>query len=191
MGNEGAKKGPLLGLKPKQIAMLKTNTEYTEKDIQEWHDDFLRSSPTGELNKKQFIDMYKKFYRNRNADAYCSLVFSTFDTNDDGMIDFNEFLLAVAATFQGSLDDRLDVAFDICDTSGDNKITQEELATMISATYDLLGQTNRIGYNDPKERAAKIISILDANRDRKLSKNEFINGCKNDPILRRLLTQEI
>ena len=39
--------------------------------------------------------------------------FDTFDTNDDGTIDFNEFLLSIAATSQGNLDDRLAVAFDL------------------------------------------------------------------------------
>jgi hypothetical protein len=39
--------------------------------------------------------------------------FDTFDKNDDGTIDFDEFLLAVAATGQGNLDDRLSVAFDV------------------------------------------------------------------------------
>jgi Ca2+-binding EF-hand superfamily protein len=36
-----------------------------------------------------------------------------FDANHDGAIDFNEFILAVAATSQGDLDDRLEIAFDM------------------------------------------------------------------------------
>ncbi|CAF4807263.1 unnamed protein product [Rotaria sp. Silwood1] len=47
------------------------------------------------------------------ADTYCQLAFSMFDANHDGVIDFNEYLLAVAATSQGDLDDRLEVAFDM------------------------------------------------------------------------------
>lgn len=39
--------------------------------------------------------------------------FDTFDANDDGSIDFDEFLLAISATSQGNLDDRLAVAFDM------------------------------------------------------------------------------
>jgi hypothetical protein len=41
------------------------------------------------------------------------LAFDTFDSNDDGTIDFDEFLLAISATSQGNLDDRLSVAFDM------------------------------------------------------------------------------
>jgi Ca2+-binding EF-hand superfamily protein len=39
--------------------------------------------------------------------------FQTFDSNNDGTIDFEEFLLAISVSSQGSLDDRLAVAFDM------------------------------------------------------------------------------
>ena len=41
------------------------------------------------------------------------LAFDTFDSNNDGSIDFEEFLLAISATSQGDIDDRLAVAFDM------------------------------------------------------------------------------
>jgi hypothetical protein len=40
-------------------------------------------------------------------------VFETFDGNQDGMIDFNEFLLAIVTTSQGDLTNRLEVAFEM------------------------------------------------------------------------------
>ena len=45
-----------------------------------------------------------------DADRYA---FATFDANNDGTIDFDEFLLAIAATSQGNLDDRLGIAFEM------------------------------------------------------------------------------
>ncbi len=39
--------------------------------------------------------------------------FATFDKNNDGSIDFDEFLIALSASSQGKLDDRLEVAFDL------------------------------------------------------------------------------
>ncbi|CAF1052944.1 unnamed protein product [Rotaria sp. Silwood1] len=159
MGSKGSKKGPPKELTPKQLAMLKATTQYSD--------------------------------RGGKADTYCQLAFSMFDANHDGVIDFNEYLLAVAATSQGDLDDRLEVAFHICDTSDDGQIDRKELAAMISAAYDLRGETNRKGDNDPKKRAAEIISRIDVGGDKKLNKYEFIAGCKNDPALRQLLAPNV
>lgn len=39
--------------------------------------------------------------------------FATFDANNDGSINFDEFLLAISASSQGDIDDRLAVAFDL------------------------------------------------------------------------------
>ena len=187
MGNKGAKKTTSTELTPKQIALLKANTNYSEREIREWHAGFLRDCPNGRLDRKKFTEVYKQFYPQGKADNYCKLAFDTFDTNDDGSIDFDEFLLAISATSQGDLDERLSVAFDMYDISDDGFIDQKELVKMISAMYDLVGQTDRHGANDPKKRAADIIAKLDVGGDRKLNKQEFIAGCKGDPAIRRML----
>ncbi|CAF1313031.1 unnamed protein product [Rotaria magnacalcarata] len=188
MGNKSTKKGAPQQLTPQQISMFTATTEFNEKQIRDWHAEFIRDYPNGKLSKKQFINMYSHFYPGKNADAFSKLAFSTFDSNHDGTIDFYEFILAVAATSQGDLNDRLEIAFDICDSSDDGQIDRKELAVMISAMYDLLGETNRSGDYDPKKRALEIIGKLDVNGDKKLNKYEFIAGCKNDPIIRRLLS---
>ena len=45
--------------------------------------------------------------------AMYRFAFDTFDTNNDKLISFEEFLISIAATSQGDLDDRLAVAFDL------------------------------------------------------------------------------
>jgi len=187
MGNKGAKKSAPTVLTPKQIAMLRANTNYSEREIREWHAGFIRDCPNGRLDRKKFTEVYKQFYPHGKADSFCKLAFDTFDTNDDGTIDFDEFLLAISATSQGDLDDRLAVAFDMYDISDDGFIDQKELTKMITAMYDLVGETDRKGDRDPKKRAAEIIGRLDVGGDKKLNKQEFIAGCKNDPVIRRLL----
>ncbi|CAF4594280.1 unnamed protein product, partial [Rotaria sp. Silwood2] len=116
--------------------------------------------------------------------------FDTFDTNNDGTIDFNEFLLSVAATKGGDVDERLSMAFDLYDISDDQQVDQKELTKMITAMYELNGVADQGGKNSPKTRAAEIIASLDVSGDRKLSKQEFIAGCKNDPYIRQILAPD-
>ncbi|CAF1160589.1 unnamed protein product [Adineta ricciae] len=178
-------------LTPKHISLLKANTKYSEKEIREWHAGFLRDCPSGKLDKKKFVEVYKQFYPNGKADNFCKFAFDTFDANNDGSIDFEEFLLAISATSQGDIDDRLAVAFDMYDISDDGQIDQKELTKLLTAMYDLVGETDRKGDKDPKHRAQEIIAKLDVSGDKKLSKQEFIAGCKNDPVIRKLLVPNV
>ncbi|CAF3786466.1 unnamed protein product [Rotaria sordida] len=152
---------------------------------------FIRDCPNGRLDKKKFLEVYQQFYPGGDAKNYCKYAFDTFDTNDDGTIDFSEFLLSVAATRGGDVDERLSVAFDLYDISDDGQINQAELTKMITAIYQLNGLAHQTGDNSPKTRAAEIIATLDVTGDKKLSKQEFIAGCKNDPYVRQILAPNV
>ncbi|CAF5092617.1 unnamed protein product [Rotaria magnacalcarata] len=167
--------------------MLKANTNFTEEQIREWHVGFLRDCPSGKLSKDRFIAVYEQFYPSGKAKDFCKYAFSTFDRDNNGTIDFTEFMLAIALTQSGDLDERLALAFDMYDFNNSGLIDTNEMAKVISAMYDLIGEKDRKGEREPKQRAEEIIRICDVTGNKKLSKEEFIAGCKNDPIIRRLL----
>ena len=102
-----------------------------------------------------------------------------FDANHDGRIDFNEFILAVAATSQGDLDDRLEIAFDMwvqssyrlyaflsfrCDTSNDGQIDRKELTTMISAMVTFRYFSYRSFFHEDKYANFKYDLLGETNR---------------------------
>jgi hypothetical protein len=61
MGNKASGKGkkdPTV-LCAEDIKTLKLNTQYTEEEIQAWHSGFLKDCPSGKLDKKQFLNVYK------------------------------------------------------------------------------------------------------------------------------------
>ncbi|CAF2809736.1 unnamed protein product [Rotaria sp. Silwood2] len=169
------------------IALLKANTNYSEQEIRDWYERFIDDCPNGKLSKKQFTRLYKQFYEDGEADKICKDAFDRFDVDGNGSIDFEEFLLALSVSSQANLEDRLSAAFDICDMSNDGQIDQRELTNWITTIYDLVGETDRKGEKDPKRRAMEIMRSLDINGDRKLNKEEFIIGCKNDSHICKLL----
>jgi hypothetical protein len=61
MGNKASGKGkkdPTV-LTDEDIRILKLNTQYSEEEIQAWHSGFLKDCPSGKLDKKQFLNVYK------------------------------------------------------------------------------------------------------------------------------------
>ncbi|CAF4574642.1 unnamed protein product, partial [Rotaria sp. Silwood2] len=153
--------------------------------------EFLRKYPTGKLDRNQFIETYKELYPQSDTLLSCDTLFNVIDTNHDDTIDFNEFLfLAAIGNRTASLEERLDIVFDLWDVSNDGLIDQNELAHLISAMYDRAGVKNRQGDQDPHKRAKEIIKQLDITGDKKLNKDEFINGCKNDEVIRKLLAPD-
>ncbi|CAF1328215.1 unnamed protein product [Rotaria sordida] len=180
-------------LVPKELNAAEMSTlvqaaHVSEEEIRRLHSDFLAQYPSGRLDKKSFIEYYGKFNPNAGAQDSFGQIFDMIDSNNDGTIDFNELLVVIVLTSRlNNIESQLSFAFDMWDESNDGRIDQKELADAISAIYDYTGVADRKGDRDPKKRAKEIIKKLDISGDKKLSKEEFIKGCQNDPIIRDLL----
>lgn len=68
------------------IKYLLDTTNFTRQQIEEWHSGFLKDFPDGKLNKKKFIQIYKKSYPDGNPDAFCEHIFRAFDIDSNGSI---------------------------------------------------------------------------------------------------------
>jgi len=192
MGHKGTKhKKDLTHLSEEEIDRLTKNTTYSKQQIQDWHQGFLRDCPNGKLDKKKFLEVYKKFYPEGKAEKFCGQVFKTFDSDDNGYIDFVEFLIAVNITSHGDIREKLRLAFDMYDMNKNGKIDKKEMTKVITAIYDLLGEENRKGDNAPDNRVKKIMDKLDINDDKNISRDEFVEGCLKDDVLRQLLAPNV
>ncbi|CAF3436450.1 unnamed protein product [Rotaria socialis] len=177
-------------LSPKEVALLKANTQFSENGkyisalskyillllLYRNPNGFLKDCPGGRLDKEKFVELYQQLYPRGQADNYSKHAFSTFDINHDGSIDFQEFLLAISASSRGNIDERLAATFDVFNISNDGLIDKKELTKVLSAMYDLVGEIDRTGDRDSKTRTANIIAKLDMCGDKKLSKAEFVAG---------------
>ncbi|CAF2006981.1 unnamed protein product [Rotaria magnacalcarata] len=189
MGNKAGGKGkkdPAV-LTDEDLKNLKINTQYTDEEIQAWHAGFLKDCPSGKLDKKQFLNVYKKFYPEGKADKYCNFVFTAFDTDNNNWIDFTEFLLAVGVSQHGNLEDKLRMAFDIYDQNKDGEINRKDMIKIIEAMYDLANEEDRSGEKAPDQRVDLIMKRLNKAKTDVVRRNEFIKGCVQDELLRKIL----
>ena len=171
------------------MEFLKSYTRYDEDTIKEFHKSFIKEFPTGQLTRDKFIDLYKMFIWRGNAEQYCEHVFRTFDTDQNGFIDFGEFLVAMYVTSAGSAEEKLTWAFRMYDVDGNGVIDPDEMWKVVEAIYGMLCEDATAPTSSAKERAMKIFHRMDENEDGHLTEEEFLQGCLEDDELSKLLAQ--
>nr|CDS26583.1 neuronal calcium sensor [Hymenolepis microstoma] len=179
--------GPHRTLPKEDLNFLMNNTNFTKKQIKEWYQGFIRDCPSGQLSKKKFIEVYSSFFPTGDADQFCTHVFRTFDKDNSGKIDFNEFLLAINITSGGQPKEKLEWAFQMYDIDGNGTIEKKEMTEIIKAIYSMLGANEATVDLTPEARTEEIFDKMDSNHDGVLTRKEFMDGCMADQQLYSML----
>ena len=102
-------------LTTEDINFLVQNTDFSEEEIQEWFREFLMDCPDGILTKTKVVEMLSHILPIENGKIVADLIFSTFDQDRSGWIDFNEFIIATHCTANVSLEEKLQWVFQLYD----------------------------------------------------------------------------
>jgi len=177
-------------LTPEQLSDLQKNTYFDKKELQAWYKGFLRDCPSGELNKEEFGRIYKQFFPFGDPGQFAEYVFNVFDNDNNGTIDFKEFICALSITSRGQLDEKLKWAFQLYDIDRDGTITYDEMLQIVRAIYKMTDQMVQLpeDENTPEKRVDKIFKNMDKDKDAKLTYDEFVEGSKLDPTIVKALS---
>jgi hypothetical protein len=70
MGNTQKKNAAARDINEREISVLSTTTGMIRGEVLEWHEKFLVEYPDGSIDKKEFIELYKRSYTHGNPEKF-------------------------------------------------------------------------------------------------------------------------
>ncbi|XP_009555450.2 guanylyl cyclase-activating protein 3 isoform X6 [Cuculus canorus] len=154
-------------------------------EMHHYYSKFMRECPSGQLSLHEFKKLLGLQGLDPQGDIYIKRVFDIFDLNQDGFIDFLEFIAAINLVIRGKIDQKLKWYFKLYDADGNGCIDKKELLSIFAAIQAINGHTNM----SAEEFTNMIFQKIDVNNDGELTLEEFINGVESDKDLMELITK--
>jgi calcium-dependent protein kinase len=154
------------GEKLKQVAMTFIVSQLTkEKDKKDLQALFKAMDENGDgvLSKQEMLDGYRKVFGETFDEEQVSEIFKKVDTDDNGCIDYHEFLLASMKDESIFSKQNLKEAFNYLDKDGSGEISLDEIKAVLNETKVI-----------SDEAWHKIITEVDKNGDGVISFDEFL-----------------
>lgn len=197
MGNLFHKHGELYKtLTDELVDHLRQITGFTVEEIHSEHEKFFSVTDDGRLKKshlEELIGIYLPPTKKKRTKYLTDCVFSAIDTNDDGYIDFVEYLMSVKFFQSQSPIEKADFVFRIIDKNGDRHVSVKEIERILKCLqvyHQSLSsvQINEMISDGPKPAAQSILQRLDEDHSGLIGVSEFVDGWLKDETIRALFT---
>jgi len=151
---------------------------------------FLENHPTGQLDRKAFRHFMKLALPKLDMKKMEGHVFRMYDTNSDGVISMEEFLLVFHVLSNGTPEENLQKIFRIFDVNNDGTISQLEMEKLVDDMKVLLGDEGT-EVNSKEMLAKSTFTEMDKNGDGKVTSAEFTQAILGDDKFSRLLAVSV
>ena len=185
----GSKNGKPV-LREEDIAALSKSSGLNADQVKEAFNSWVAEHPNGKMKPKDFREMMSKALPKKDASKMEKHVFRIYDSNNDGYIDFSEFMLIFFIMSDGTPEEVLTKIFRVFDVNSDGSITQKEMTKLIKDMYGLLKS------EDPDLAAKDLVSKsafaeMDKDQDGKVTTAEFISACMGQDDLSKMLALKV
>ena len=186
MGSQNGK--PVL--RNEDIAALSKSSSLDENKIIEMFNTFIAENPKGKMKPKYFRELMTTALPKRDACKMEKHVFRIYDTNTDGFIDFEEFMIVFHIMSAGSNEEVLRKIFRVFDVNCDGTISKKEMTKLINDMYGILEMEDP-NIPDKKSVVKKAFAEMDKDSDGGVSESEFIQSCLGQQQISRLLALKV
>ncbi|XP_022246137.1 EF-hand calcium-binding domain-containing protein 1-like [Limulus polyphemus] len=168
----------------KQEAKLAKNlahkTHFTKQEIETLMINFKKMTMS-KLERTMFREILHNTFE-MTDDILMDRIFRTFDADNDGIIDFGEWVTGLSIILRGTQDEKIDFCFKVYDLTGDRIITREEMFHMLKNTM-----VRQLAEEDPDEGIKDLVDLtlkkMDYDRDGRLSADDFKRSVQEEPLL--------
>uniref|UniRef100_A0A8C9TWR1 Potassium voltage-gated channel interacting protein 2 n=1 Tax=Scleropages formosus TaxID=113540 RepID=A0A8C9TWR1_SCLFO len=168
--------------RPEGLEKLLEQTKFTKKELQILYRGFKNECPSGVVNEETFKLIYSQFFPQGDSSTYAHFLFDAFDTQKNGSVSFEDFVAGLSIILRGSINDRLNWAFNLYDLNKDGCITKEEMTDIMKSIYDMMGKCTYPSMKEtaPSEHVENFFQKMDRNKDGVVTIDEFIESCQKD-----------
>ena len=85
------------------------------------------------------VNLYTRVLPLDNARTFVDLIFGNYDKDENGSIDFSEFIVAMNASMASSVEEKLRMAFCLFDRDKSGTISVKEMVEVIGTIYSVEG----------------------------------------------------
>ena len=178
-------------LREEDVKALARSSGLEESQVKEAFEAFLVEHPKGRMDPKDFSAMLSKALPNKASGGRLGKhIFRIYDTNDDGFIDFTEFMVIFHVMSEGTPEQVLAKIFRLFDINNDGTINRKEMARLIKDMYSLIKAADPMA--ESEERISQsAFAEMDRDGDGGVTCHEFVSACLEQEHMTRMLALNI
>jgi phospholipase D1/2 len=141
-----------------------------------------QASTLGKITKEHVLK------NNPELSEGIDIIFNIFDPQHDGVVQYEDFIKVVGIATRGRIEDRIKLAYHICDLDGNGYVDKDEvikICSIVSSIMQKLGY-DKTDYGDPQDIADRMFSHpADGQEisDKGISKEEFLRKAQTETDL--------
>lgn len=154
-------------------------TSFNKQEVKEFYRNFKNECPYGYLTEDSFKAIYERVFPFGDASEYAHFMFRVFDTDQQGSVTFEKFLIGLSVLLKGTLRARLTWTFMLYDIHGMGAISKKEMLTIIKSLQKMLGNKN-ISEEICGRYVDTILAKFHTKTEGVVTLQEFCDSCEKD-----------
>lgn len=187
----GSKNGKPV-LHSEDIEQLSQSSGLDEDAVKDAFDIFVEKHPDGKMKPEDFQEIMTTALPKKDASKLCKHVFRIYDLNNDGVVDFVEFMVVFLVLSGGEPEEILAKLFHLFDVDRSGTITRKEMDRLVKDMYGLIRRDDpNIAAKASEELIANsAFAEMDTDEDGKITVDEFTTACIKEEAFSKMLAEK-